>query len=187
MLTAKGTLILRTVFPFAGAHWREGLWPVLLRCEESPTLMLNLPVTTGARESLRRGIRATIQGARVLHSVFWPTEPGPPVAGVARRRRGGWRGCADVAKPLRGKAALGWLLQSSWPAALWLSAASGEHTKGTKREEGCGLRHAAGTIARESCSYVVFELQKSAGGICRPHRSALTGPQAGSIERSAES
>lgn len=39
---------------------------------------------------------------------------------------------------------------------LWVSAASGEHTRGTKREEGCGLRHAAGTIARGSCSYVVF-------------------------------
>ena len=41
MLTVKGTLVLRTVFPFAGAHSREGLWPVPLWCEESPNLMLD--------------------------------------------------------------------------------------------------------------------------------------------------
>jgi hypothetical protein len=103
----EGTLVLRTVFPFAGGYSREGLWPVLLQCEGSPTFMLDAPVTKGARESLRRGICATIQGARVLHSVFWPTEPGPPVAGIARCRRGGWRSCAGVAKPSRGKAAPG--------------------------------------------------------------------------------
>jgi hypothetical protein len=110
MLTVKGTLVLRTMLPFAGGCWNEGLRPVLLRCEGPPNLVLDTPVTKGARESLRRGIRATTQGARVLHSVFRPTEPGPPVAGVARRRRGGWRGYTGVAKPLRGKAALGWLL-----------------------------------------------------------------------------
>jgi len=69
-LAVKGTLILRTAPPFAGWCSREGLWLVLLRLEGSPNLTPNLPATKGARESLRRGIRATIQGARVLHSVF---------------------------------------------------------------------------------------------------------------------
>jgi len=44
MLTVKGTLVLRTVHPFAGMHSREGLWPVR-RGVWSPNHML--PSTIG--------------------------------------------------------------------------------------------------------------------------------------------
>jgi hypothetical protein len=47
MLTVEGTLVLRTVYPFAGVHSREGLGSVRLGVW-SPNLMLGcLPVTKG--------------------------------------------------------------------------------------------------------------------------------------------
>lgn len=53
-----------------------------------------------------------------------------------------------------------------------------------EREEGCGLRRAAGIEARECArTSQLIELQKSIGDHCWSHRSSFTGQKAGSLAR----
>jgi len=64
----------------------------------------------------------------------------------------------------------------------------GRVTTATKREEGCGPRHAAKIEARGCARTSLFHrLQKSIGDHCRPHRSFSTGPTAGLTARWAGS
>jgi hypothetical protein len=102
-----------------------------------PGLEPSAPTTTGERGELRRGIRATIQGARILHSVPRPTLPGPPVRAVARRRRGGWLGfISSFVKPSRVKTGSGWLSQSAWFAVRWPPPSRGRSHHGHKTRRG---------------------------------------------------
>jgi hypothetical protein len=83
--------------------------------EGSPGLALSAPVTNGCTRGAEEGLSRNIKGARNLHSVPRPTVLGPPVGGVARRRRGGWFGFhIGFAKPSREKADSGWLNQGTW-------------------------------------------------------------------------
>jgi hypothetical protein len=156
MLTVKGTLVLRTVYPFAGVHSREGLGSVRLGVW-SPNLMLGcLPMTKGCSGVAEEG-----------NSRNHPRSAGPSLGLLAhrtratgsRRRKTSSRWMEELCRrrqAFTGESGVGVASSEFVARGLWVSAASGEHTKGTKREEGCGLRHAAGTIARGSCSYVVF-------------------------------
>lgn len=157
--------------------------------EGSPGLTPSPPVTNGCTRGAEEGNSRNIQGARVLRSVPRPTLPGPPVAGVARRRRGGWcEAHIGFAKPSREKADSGWPHQSTWFAVRRPRPREGRVTTATKREEGCGPRHDAKIEARGCARTSLFHrLQKSIGDHCRPHRSSSTGHQAGPIVRWAGS
>lgn len=72
--------------------------------------------------------------------------------------------------------------------SVGLHPREGGVTTATKREEGCGPRHAAKIEARGCARTSLFHrLQKSIGDHCRPHRSFSTGHQAGLIARWAGS
>lgn len=76
--------------------------------EGPPGLVLSAPVTIGCTRGAEEGNSRNIHGARILHSVPRPTLQGPPVAGVARRRRGGWSELIiGFVKPLRVKTGSG--------------------------------------------------------------------------------
>jgi len=157
--------------------------------ERSPGLALSAPMTMGARGELRRGIRATFQGARILHSVPRPTLLGPPVGGVARRRRGGWFGFISGSPSPHGKKRTrGGSTKARGSRSVGLVPREGRVTTVTKREVGCGPRRAAKIEARECARTSFFHrLQKSIGDHCRPHRSSSTGPKAGPTARWAGS
>jgi hypothetical protein len=157
--------------------------------EDTPALAPSAPMTTGARGELRRGIRASFQEARILRSVPRPTLPGPPVGGVARRRRGGWLGFISGSPSPHGKKRTrGGLTRARGSRSVGLVPREGRVTTATKREEGCGPRHAAKIEARGRARTSLFHrLQKSIGDHCRPHRSFSTGREAGLTARWAGS
>jgi hypothetical protein len=125
--------------------------------EDSPALAPSAPMTMGARGELRRGARASFKDARVLHSVPRPTLPGPPVGGVARRRRGGWsRLITGSPSPHGKKRTRGDFTRARGSRSVGLVPREGRVTTATEREEGCGPRHAAKIEARGSARTSLF-------------------------------
>jgi len=118
--------------------------------EGSPGLALSAPVTNGCTRGAEEGISRNIQGARNLRSVPRPTVLGPPVAGTARCRRGGWLGfISGLQSPHGKKQTRGGSTKARGSRSVGLVPREGRVTTVTKREEGCGPRRAAKTKARE--------------------------------------
>jgi hypothetical protein len=171
----KGTLVLRTVLPFAGGYGREGL-----RLVPQSTRVSN----PRAGRTGDKGCSGVAEEGNLRNH---PRSAGPSLGLSTHRTRATGsqrrkalrevddRSCIGVAKPSRGKAALGWLLQRSWPAAcrpsLQRKARRGHHRAQTVKKVAAFVTLQGPSLAdraRTSC----FELQKSTSEGCRPHRSA---------------
>lgn len=136
-------------------------------------------MTTGARELPRRGTSSPIQGVYVLRSVSRPTNPGPPVAGIERCRRGGWGSIIEAAKPSREKTASGVFPQESWFAARRPPPSRGRSHHGAQNAKRIAVLVALRRSRLDGCARtsLFFRLQKSVGDHCRLHRSSPTGPK----------
>lgn len=177
LLAVKCTLVLETVLSFAGGFRIEGLDRLRFQREGSPGLTVGAPMTSGCTGEAEEGNprnhpRSACPSLGLLTHVARATG--------SRRRKASSRWMAKFVSrspSLHGKKrSRGGFTRARGSRPVDLVLARGESSRGTEREEGCGLRRAARIEARECArTSLCFELQKSTGDHCWPHRSSSTG------------
>lgn len=187
-LAMESTLILFLKLLFAGGPHIEGLDRPRLGRENSPDLALGVPVTIGCTGEAEEG-NSRNHPRSACPSLGLSTHAARATGSRRRKASSRWtvRLIAGSPSPSRGKNGLEVSHPehvARGPSAPFTSSAPNPHAgpnvigspRRTKHEEGCGLRRDARIEARECArTSQLFELQKSIGDHCRPHRSSFTG------------